>query len=229
MKISVVIPVFNEEKFIIETLKKVNNQKRFYDIEIIIIDDCSTDNTNNIINENKELFDHLIRNDKNLGKGGSLKVGFEKAVGDIILIQDADYEYDPNEYSKLLKPFKEFGADIVLGSRFKGSGAKRIIYFSHQIANKFLTFLCNLFLNKNFSDVETGYKVFKKNILSNINLEQNDFGIEIEMIMKFSKLNLKIYEVGINYNGRTYNEGKKINFVDGIKALYLIFLYFIKK
>ena len=229
MKISVVIPVFNEEKFILETLKKVNVQKKFYDIEIIIVDDCSTDNTNNIIRENKELFDHIIRNDKNIGKGGSLKVGFAKAEGEIILIQDADYEYDPNEYSKLLEPFEKYEADVVLGSRFKGSGAKRIIYFSHQIANKFLTFLCNLLLNKNFSDVETGYKVFKKNILSTINLEQNDFGIEIEMIMKFSKLDLKIYEVGINYNGRTYKEGKKISLKDGIKALFLIFLYSLKK
>lgn len=229
MKISVIIPVFNEEKYIIQTLKKINIQKKFYDIEIIIIDDCSTDNTNNIIKQNEKLYDYFIRNDKNIGKGGSLKVGFAKAEGEIILIQDADSEYDPNEYSKLLEPFEKYEADVVLGSRFKGSGAKRIIYFSHQIANKFLTFLCNLLLNKNFSDVETGYKVFKKNILSSMNLEQNDFGIEIEMIMKFSKLNLKIYEVGINYNGRTYNEGKKINFIDGIKALYLIFLYFIKK
>ncbi len=229
MKISIIIPVFNEEKFIIETLKKINIQKKFHDIEIIVVDDCSTDNTNNLIKENHELFDQLIINDKNLGKGGSLKVGFAKAQGEIILIQDADTEYDPNEYSKLLEPFEKYDADVVLGSRFKGSGAKRIIYFSHQIANKFLTFLCNLLLNKNFSDVETGYKVFKRNILSNVKLEQNDFGIEIEMIMKFSKLNLKIYEVGINYNGRTYNEGKKINFIDGIKALYLIFLYFIRK
>lgn len=228
MKISVIVPVFNEEKFILETLKKVNLQKKNYNLEIIVIDDCSIDETCKKIEENANLYDHFIKNEKNIGKGGSLRRGFSKASGEILLIQDADYEYDPNEYSKLLEPFEKYNADLVLGSRFKGSGAKRIIYFSHQIANKILTFLCNLALNKNFSDVETGYKVFKKKILSQINLEQNDFGIEIEMIIKFAKLNLKIYEVGINYNGRTYNEGKKINFKDGIKALYLIFFYIFK-
>ena len=229
MKISIIVPVFNEEKFIIETLKKINFQKKLFDIEVIVIDDCSTDNTYKLIQENPNLYDKIIKNDKNIGKGASLRNGFSNASGELILIQDADTEYDPDEYSKLIEPFKKFNADVVLGSRFKGSGAKRIIYFTHQIANKLLTFLCNLLLNKNFSDVETGYKVFRKEILEKIKLEQNDFGIEIEMIMKFSKLNLKIYEVGINYNGRTYKEGKKINLKDGLKALYLIFFYILKK
>ncbi len=229
MKISIIVPVFNEQEFIIETLKKINLQKKKFDIEVIVIDDCSTDNTYKLIQEHADLYDKIIKNEKNLGKGASLQNGFANANGELILIQDADTEYDPNEYSKLIEPFEKFDADVVLGSRFKGSGAKRIIYYSHQIANKLITFLCNLVLNKNFSDVETGYKVFKKEILKKIKLEQKDFGIEIEMIMKFSKLDLKIYEVGINYNGRTYKEGKKINLKDGIKALYLIFFYIIKK
>ncbi len=229
MEISVIVPVYNEENFIIETLKKINLQKENFNIEIIVVDDCSTDNSYELLEKNKNLYDQLIRNERNMGKGETLRNGFENATGQLILIQDADNEYDPNEYPKLIEPFEKFNADVVLGSRFKGSGAKRIIYFSHQVANKFLTFLCNIILNKNFSDVETGYKIFKKEILNKIKLEQKDFGIEIEMIMKFSKLNLKIYEVGINYNGRTYNEGKKINFKDGIKALYLIFYYIFKK
>tara|TARA_B100001057_G_scaffold377269_1_gene382497 strand:+ start:1427 stop:2116 length:690 start_codon:yes stop_codon:yes gene_type:complete len=229
MKISVVIPVFNEKNFIISTLNKINKQKKDLNIEIIVIDDCSNDGTYELLIENKHLYDLIIKNEKNSGKGASLRKGFKKTTGDIILIQDADYEYDPDEYKKLLEPFNKYGADVVLGSRFKGSGGKRIIYYTHQIANKFLTFMCNILLNKNFSDVETGYKVFKKEILNNIDLEQNDFGIEIELVIKLSKQNTKIYEVGINYNGRTYEEGKKINLKDGLKALYLIFYYRFKK
>lgn len=229
MKISVVIPVFNEKNFIISTLNKINKQKNDLNIEIIVIDDCSNDGTYELLIENKHLYDLIIKNEKNSGKGASLRKGFKKTTGDIILIQDADYEYDPDEYKKLLEPFNKYGADVVLGSRFKGSGGKRIIYYTHQIANKFLTFMCNILLNKNFSDVETGYKVFKKEILNNIDLEQNDFGIEIELVIKLSKQNTKIYEVGINYNGRTYEEGKKINLKDGLKALYLIFYYRFKK
>jgi glycosyltransferase involved in cell wall biosynthesis len=229
MKISVVVPVFNEKKFIISTLKKINKQKDELNIEIIVIDDCSNDGTYDLLIENKNLYDLLIKNQKNSGKGASLRRGFENATGDIILIQDADYEYDPDEYKKLIEPFLKYDADVVLGSRFKGSGGKRIIYFTHQVANKFLTLICNILLNKNFSDVETGFKVFKKETLSNLLLEQNDFGIEIELIVKLSKQNNKIYEVGINYNGRTYEEGKKINFKDGLKALFLIFYYRLKK
>jgi glycosyltransferase involved in cell wall biosynthesis len=229
MKISVVIPVFNEEKFVLQTLEDVNKQKKKFNLEIIIIDDFSTDNTLKIIEDNSNLFDKFIKNEKNYGKGKSIILGIKEATGDLILLQDCDLEYDPEEYTKLIEPFTKYNADVVLGSRFKGSGAKRIIYFTNHIANKFLTFLTNLLLNRNFSDIETGYKVINKKKLDLINLEQNRFGIEIELIMKLSRTDSKIYEVGINYNGRTYDEGKKIKFIDGVIAVYLIFYYFFKK
>jgi len=229
MKISVIIPVFNEEKFVLQTLEEVNKQKKNFNLEVIIIDDFSTDNTLRIIEDNPNLFDKFIKNEKNYGKGKSIILGIKEATGDLILLQDCDLEYDPEEYKKLIEPFTKYDADVVLGSRFKGSGAKRIIYFTNHIANKFLTFLANLLLNRNFSDIETGYKVIKKKKLDLIKLEQNRFGIEIELIMKLSRIDSKIYEIGINYNGRTYNDGKKIKFIDGVIATYLIFYYFFKR
>ena len=229
MKVSVIIPVFNEEKFVLQTLEEVNKQKKNFNLEIIIIDDCSTDNTLKIIENNSNLFDKFIKNEKNYGKGKSIILGIKEATGALILLQDCDLEYDPEEYTKLIEPFTKYDADVVLGSRFKGSGSKRIIYYTNHIANKFLTFLANILLNRNFSDIETGYKVINKKKLDLINLEQNRFGIEIELIVKLSKANSKIYEVGINYNGRTYEEGKKIKFIDGVVALYLIFYYFFKR
>jgi glycosyltransferase involved in cell wall biosynthesis len=229
MKVSVIIPVFNEEKFVLQTLEEVNKQKKNFNLEIIIIDDCSTDNTLKIIENNSNLFDKFIKNEKNYGKGKSIILGIKEATGALILLQDCDLEYDPEEYAKLIEPFTKYDADVVLGSRFKGSGPKRIIYYTNHIANKFLTFLANILLNRNFSDIETGYKVINKKKLDLINLEQNRFGIEIELIMKLSKTNSKIYEVGIKYNGRTYEEGKKIKFIDGVVALYLIFYYFFKR
>jgi glycosyltransferase involved in cell wall biosynthesis len=229
MKISVIIPVFNEEKFVLQTLEEVNKQKKDFNLEIIIIDDFSTDSTLKIIEDNSNLFDKFIKNEKNYGKGKSIISGIKEATGDLILLQDCDLEYDPKEYAKLIEPFTKYNADVVLGSRFKGSGAKRLIYFTNHIANKFLTFLANLLLNRNFSDIETGYKVINKKKLDLINLEQNRFGIEIELIMKLSRTDSKIYEVGINYNGRTYDEGKKIKFIDGVVAVYLIFYYFFKR
>ena len=221
MKISVIIPSFNEEKTIIKLLNNVNQQKKKFDLEIIVSDDGSNDNTKKLLKENKSLFDNLVENSKNEGKGAALKKGIEVASGDIILFQDADLEYNPEDYDRLLKPFFNSNADVVYGSRFSGSSAHRVIYYSHRVANFLITSLVNIFTNINFSDVETGYKVFKRSIIENISLKEKSFGIEIEITMKISKIRSKIFEVGISYNGRTYSEGKKITIVQFI-FLYLV-------
>lgn len=225
MKISIVIPTFNEEKYILSTLKKVNAQKKHLQLEIIVSDDGSTDSTVNILNDNKNLYDKLIDNKKNSGKGGALKAGFKIATGEIIIIQDADLEYDPEEYSRLIEPFLNKNADVVYGSRFAGSQPKRILYFKNRVANYFITLFVNMFTNLNFTDVETGYKAFKKNIMDEITLYENSFAFEIEFTMKIAKLKKKIFEIGISYNGRTVEEGKKIKLKDGFLALYSIIKY----
>jgi len=227
MKISVIIPVYNEENFILKTLEKVNEQKKNFELEIIVVDDKSKDGTVEKIKNNYALYDLLIENDINQGKGAAIKKGLDKASGDAILIQDADFEYDPADYSKLILAFKNFNADVVLGSRFKGSQPKKIIYYSHQVANKILTMICNILTNRNFSDIETGYKLIRRSTLKEINISRNDFGIEIELIMKLAKIKCKIFEVGISYNGRSYDEGKKIQFKDFLIAIYLLFKYFL--
>lgn len=225
MKLSVLIPTYNEEIYILKTLKKVNEQKNKFNLEIIISDDGSTDQTISILNKNKNLFDKLISNKKNLGKGAALKIGLTNCSGDIIVIQDADLEYNPDEYTDLIDPFLKNEADIVYGSRFLGSKTKRVLYFKNRIANFFLTLIVNLLTNLNFTDVETGYKAFRKDILKDIVLKENSFAFEIEFTMKIAKLQKKIYEVGISYNGRTVEEGKKIKLKDGFFALYSIFKY----
>lgn len=225
-KISVIIPCFNEENSIIQILKKINLQKSNYDIEIIVSDDGSTDDTISLLKKNSSLYDKLVESKINLGKGSALKKGIEISEGEIILFQDADLEYDPQDYKKLISPFISNNADVVYGSRFQGSSAHRLIYFTHRIANAILTIFVNFLTNINFSDVETGYKVFRKSFLNKIKLEEKSFGIEIEITMKLAKLKPKIFEVGISYNGRTYAEGKKIGFKDGIIAMFLIIKYF---
>ncbi len=226
MKISVIIPCFNEENTIIEILKKVNEQKKKFDLEIIVSDDGSVDKTIKLLEEKKELYDKFVKSKKNSGKGSAIKKGLELSEGEIIIFQDADLEYDPNDFIKLIRPFLENEADVVYGSRFIGSSAHRVIYYSHRVANFLITNLVNIFTNINYTDVETGYKVFRKKILDQIDLNEKSFGVEIETTMKISKLNPKIFEVGISYNGRTYAEGKKITFKDGIIAIWLIFKYF---
>ena len=222
--ISIIIPVYNEENTIKTILNKVLNQKE-YNKEIIVINDFSTDNTKSLIEDNFSDRIKLINNDKNCGKGFSIKKGIEVASGDIILIQDGDLEYDPSDYQKMLKPLIENRADVVYGSRFLGSGEKRVLFFWHRFGNYILTLFSNALTNLNLTDMEVGYKAFKKEIFKNIILEENRFGFEPEITAKIAKKNLRIFEVGIKYYGRTYAEGKKINWKDGFSAIYCILKY----
>ncbi len=225
MKISILIPTYNEETYILQILKKVNEQKTKFNLEIVICDDGSTDQTILLLNENKNLFDKLIKNQKNQGKGAAVKVGLNNCSGEIIIIQDADLEYNPDEFSDLISPFLKNEADVVYGSRFLGNKTKRVLYFKNRIANFLLTTFVNLLTNLNFTDVETGYKAFKRDILRDIQLKEDSFAFEIEFTMKIAKLKKKIFEVGISYNGRTVEEGKKIKLNDGLLALYCILKY----
>tara|TARA_B110000305_G_C19229263_1_gene534405 strand:+ start:123 stop:812 length:690 start_codon:yes stop_codon:yes gene_type:complete len=225
VKISIIIPTYNEERYILQTLQKVNDQRSKFDLEIVISDDASTDQTISLLNNNQNLYDKLINNKENQGKGSALRNGFANCSGDIIIIQDADLEYNPEEFSDLIEPFLKSDADVVYGSRFLGNKTKRILYFKNRVANFFLTLLVNIFTNLNFTDVETGYKAFKKEILKEIQLKENSFAFEIEFTMKVARLKKKIFEVGVSYSGRTIEEGKKIRLRDGILAIYCILKY----
>ena len=225
MKISIIIPCYNEESTIKEILRKVHAQSKF-NKEIIVIDDFSSDNTREILkNEINVQIDKLLFNDKNYGKGYSIKKGINAASGDYILIQDADLEYDPSDYERLLKPLEKGVADVVYGSRFIGTSERRVLYFWHTVGNKFLTLLSNMFSNLNLTDMEVCYKVFKSNVLKNIDLKENRFGFEPEITAKIAKKNIKIYEVGISYFGRKYSDGKKITWRDGFSAIRCIIKY----
>lgn len=225
MIISVIIPCFNEKYTIEEIVERINNLEKIK-TEIIIIDDYSTDGTREILKDKiSQKVSKILYNDKNYGKGYSLKKGIENAKGDIIIIQDADLEYNPREYYKLIKPIIEGNADVVYGSRFIGGDEKRILFFWHTVANKFLTLLSNMFTNLNLSDMETCYKVFKKDIIKKIDLKEKGFGFDPEVTAKVAKLKPKIYEIGISYFGRTYEQGKKIGLRDAFIVLKCIILY----
>jgi glycosyltransferase involved in cell wall biosynthesis len=226
MKYSIIVPCFNEEK----TLEKIIYQVLKSNInlhEVIIIDDCSNDNSKKIaqkLSEDNNII-KLISHEINLGKGAALRSGFAKASGDVIIIQDSDLEYNPSELVKLIQPFEKYQADVVYGSRFLGGDYVRLHFFWHYLANKLLTFMCNCFTNLNMTDMETGYKLIKKIKLDQINLKERSFGIEPELTIKLSKLNSIFYEVPISYNGRSYDEGKKIGLKDAFRAIYCIVKY----
>jgi len=232
MKLSIIIPVFNEENTILDILEAVRNVQLIQEVEkeIIIVDDCSTDESVPIIKQyitdKKASYIQLFSHEVNRGKGAAIHTGIDRASGDYIIIQDADLEYDPEEYNILLKPILRGVADVVYGSRFKGHLPHRILFFWHTIGNKLLTFLSNAFTNLNLSDMETCYKIFDAQKLKSLKLKENRFGFEPEVTAKISRIpSIRIYEVGISYYGRTYAEGKKINWKDGFRAMYCILKY----
>ena len=223
MKVSVVIPVFNERN----TIEQIVNAVRASDvgdIEIIVVDDASTDGTQQVLKE-KILADQIIYQPRNQGKGAAVRAGFAAATGDVILVQDADLEYNPADYRTLLEPILSGKADAVYGSRFMGGRPHRVLYFWHMVGNRFLTLLSNMFTNLNLTDLETCYKAFRAEVIKNLDLCENRFGFEPEVTAKLAKAKCRIYEVGISYNGRTYSEGKKVNWKDGFHAIYAIVRY----
>lgn len=225
-KLSIIIPVYNEERTVEKLVETVLAVPLQLEKELVIVDDCSKDNTFSIISKLKENHPSIqvFHNEKNRGKGFSVSRGIDEAAGDIIIIQDADLEYDPNEYPKLLAPILQGNADVVYGSRFATAGPKRVLYFWHYIGNKILTLFSNMVSNLNLSDMETCYKMFRAPVIKAIKIKEKRFGLEPEITFKLSRIKgLRIYEVGISYHGRTYEEGKKINWKDGVRAFYVLF------
>lgn len=235
MKLSILVPAFNEEKTILTVLEKLNDITLLASIqkEIIVINDCSTDNTEQVVksffNNKSESDFRYIKHDRNQGKGAALHTGIREASGDFIIVQDADLEYDPEEFNLLLKPVLDGHADVVYGSRFIGGKPHRILFFWHTIGNKILTFLSNMFTNLNLTDMETCYKLFRSDIIKGLTLKEKRFGFEPEVTSKIARIKgIRIYEIGVSYYGRTYEEGKKINWKDGFRAIYCILRYGLK-
>ena len=231
MKLSIVVPVYNE----VDTIRAIIDRIResvISELEIIVVDDYSTDGTREVLeNEISKVVDHVIYHDQNYGKGAALRTGFKAATGDCIIVQDADLEYDPAEYPLSMAPIEAGKADVVYGSRFSGSGPHRVLFFWHYVGNRFLTLLSNMFTNLNLTDMETCYKMFKREVIQSIDINENRFGFEPEVTAKIARKKCRIYEVGISYYGRTYDEGKKIGWKDGVRAIYVILKYgiFIRK
>lgn len=227
MKLSIVIPVYNEEATLARLVDAVRAVDTGLEREIVAVDDCSRDGTWGVLQELSKRIPELkvFRHERNQGKGAALRTGFKQATGDIVLIQDADLEYDPSEYKKLLRPIVDGHADVVFGSRFLGGGEHRVLFFWHYVGNKVITILSNMATNLNLSDVEVCYKVFRREVLQGIELKENRFGFEIEITLKVAKARWRCYEVPISYHGRDYSEGKKITWRDGISALRCIIRY----
>lgn len=225
MKLSIVIPVYNELSTIEEIVQRVKDAP-VDNKELILIDDYSTDGTRDLLKDKIEAeVDKVIYLPENKGKGNACRVGFENATGDIVIIQDADLEYDPNEYPILINPIIANKADVVYGSRFIGGGPHRVVYFWHYVGNKLITLMSNMFTNINLTDVETCYKVFRREVLEKIDLKEPRFGFDPEITAKVARQKVRIFEVGISYYGRTYDEGKKIGWRDGVRAIYCIIKY----
>lgn len=225
MKLSIIIPCYNEKNSILTIIDAVRRSP-YDNKEIIVVDDCSNDGTRELLRSTvASLVTRILYHDVNQGKGAAIRTGIMNATGEIVIIQDADLEYDPNEYSLLVEPILENKADVVFGSRFMGGGAHRVLYFWHRLGNGFLTMISNMFTNLDLSDMETCYKVFRREIIQGITIKENRFGFEPEITAKVAKMGCRIYEVGISYYGRTYAEGKKIGWRDGFRALYCIVKY----
>ena len=221
--LSVVIPVYNERNYILEIIRRV--QAVPLAKEIIVVDDASVDGTRELLATLADPTVKVIMHERNQGKGAALRTGFRQVTGEIVVVQDADLEYDPQEYFRLIKPIQEGKADVVFGSRFAGGEAHRVVYFWHMVGNKLLTFLSNMFTNLTLTDMETCYKVFTRQVLQQLTVSEDRFGFEPEFTARVARMNVRIYEVGIAYHGRSYQEGKKVSWRDGVSALRCIFKY----
>jgi glycosyltransferase involved in cell wall biosynthesis len=224
--LSVVVPMYNEKQTIREILRRINAVD--IDKEIIVVDDGSTDGTREILGAINDPGLRILHHERNRGKGAALRTGIQAAQGDIVIVQDADLEYNPNEYPRLIKPILEGNADVVYGSRFMGSSEHRVLYFWHYLGNKLLSLFSNMFTDLNLSDMETGYKAFRREVIQSLKLKEQRFGFEPEVTARIAKTRCRIYEVGIAYYGRTYEEGKKIKLKDGLRALWCIVKYAMK-